>query len=195
MRPGLRRGRIVGGAAASFAEWPWQASLMRYKEGKFVNHGSWEHKCGAVLVAAAWVVTAAHCVLVTPPPPPCVCTGSSLQGADTSRLQVRLGELNMLSAGEPLPHLDAGILEVVLHPRFDNLTKESDLALVRLDRGRQPQQPHIVPVCLPSSGDTLAGSRAIVTGWGKVGGIQFSEKPPEKEGFHNFRLKVRYTIY
>ena len=193
MRPGLRRGRIVGGAAASFAEWPWQASLMRYKEGKFVNHGSWEHKCGAVLVAAAWVVTAAHCVLVTPlPPPPCVCTGSSLQGADTSRLQVRLGELNMLSAGEPLPHLDAGILEVVLHPRFDNLTKESDLALVRLDRGRgagQPQQPHIVPVCLPSSGDTLAGSRAIVTGWGKVNTI-FREA--SREGFHNFRLKVRY---
>ena len=112
-----------------------------------------------------------------------------MQGADTSRLQVRLGELNMLSAGEPLPHLDAGILEVVLHPRFDNLTKESDLALVRLDRGRQPQQPHIVPVCLPSSGDTLAGSRAIVTGWGKVNTI-FREA--SREGFHNLRLKVRY---
>ena len=177
----------MGGAAASFAEWPWQASLMRYKEGKFVNHGSWEHKCGAVLVAAAWVVTAAHCVLVTPPLPPCVCTGSSLQGADTSRLQVRLGELNMLSAGEPLPHQDAAILEVVLHPGFDNLTKESDLALVRLDRGAgqgagQPQQPHIVPVCLPSSGDTLAGRRAIVTGWGKVSGIQYNRDVcyPEK---------------
>ena len=85
MRPGLRRGRIVGGAAARFAEWPWQASLMRYKEGKFVNHGSWEHKCGAVLVAAAWVVTAAHCVLVTPPPlPVCVlapaCRGRTPAG-------------------------------------------------------------------------------------------------------------------
>ena len=195
MRPGLRRGRIVGGAAASFAEWPWQASLMRYKEGKFVNHGSWEHKCGAVLVAAAWVVTAAHCILVTPPSsPPCVCTGSSLQGADTSRLQVRLGELNMLSAGEPLPHLDAGILEVVLHPRFDNLTKESDLALVRLDRGRQPQQPHIVPVCLPSSGDTLAGSRAIVTGWGKVNTIFREGLQRRLSQFKmNLRLKVRYN--
>ena len=108
-----------------------------------------------------------------PPLPPCVCTGSSLQGADTSRLQVRLGELNMLSAGEPLPHQDAAILEVVLHPGFDNLTKESDLALVRLDRGAgQPRQPHIVPVCLPSSGDTLAGRRAIVTGWGKVSWCQ-----------------------
>ena len=79
-RPGLRRGRIVGGAAASFAEWPWQASLMRYKEGKFVNHGSWEHKCGAVLVAAAWVVTAAHCVLVTPPSPPLCVYGLQLAG-------------------------------------------------------------------------------------------------------------------
>ena len=63
-RSQVRRGRIVGGDIARFGEWPWQASLMRYKEGKFVNLGTWEHKCGAILISDKWVATAAHCVLV-----------------------------------------------------------------------------------------------------------------------------------
>lgn len=63
-RSQVRRGRIVGGQHASFGQWPWQVSLMRYKEGKFINHGTWEHKCGGVLVSDQWVATAAHCVLV-----------------------------------------------------------------------------------------------------------------------------------
>ena len=61
----VRRGRIVGGDAAQFGEWPWQVSLIRYKEGKFKNSGTFEHKCGAVLLSQKWVVTAAHCVLVS----------------------------------------------------------------------------------------------------------------------------------
>ena len=61
----VRKGRIVGGGAAQFGEWPWQVSLMRYKEGKFKNSGTFEHKCGAVLLSDRWVVTAAHCVLVS----------------------------------------------------------------------------------------------------------------------------------
>ena len=63
-RSQVRRGRIVGGDIARFGEWPWQASLMRYKEGKFINLGTWEHKCGAILISDKWVATAAHCVLV-----------------------------------------------------------------------------------------------------------------------------------
>ena len=63
-KKGVRSGRIVGGNIAQFGEWPWQVSLMRYKEGKFKNSGVFEHKCGAVLLSDQWVVTAAHCVLV-----------------------------------------------------------------------------------------------------------------------------------
>lgn len=63
-RTAVRRGRIVGGDAAEFGAWPWQVSLMRYKEGKFKNSGSFEHKCGAVLLSDKWLATAAHCVLV-----------------------------------------------------------------------------------------------------------------------------------
>ena len=45
---------------------------------------------------------------------------------------MRLGELNMLSNGEPLGHADKELLDVVIHPRFDNLTKENDIALLRV---------------------------------------------------------------
>ena len=54
----VRRGRIVGGNVASYAEWPWQVSLRQYKSGQF------KHKCGAALITNRWIITAAHCVKV-----------------------------------------------------------------------------------------------------------------------------------
>ena len=131
-----RRGRIVGGDIAKFGQWPWQASLMKYKEGKFINFGSWEHKCGAILISDKWVATAAHCVLVRKPninPEMRISTGScSVQAENVTRLRVRLGELNMQSEGEPIGHLDKELLDVIFHPRFDNLTKENDIALLQV---------------------------------------------------------------
>lgn len=148
-----RRGRIVGGDVASFAQWPWQISLMRYKEGKFKTFGTWEHKCGGVLISDKWVATAAHCVL-----------GVNVTG----RLQVRLGELNMKSNGEPLDHQDRAILDYKIHPKFDNFTKENDIALLKIDETGLQFQPNIIPICLPKSKNNLVGSKAWVTGWGKI---------------------------
>ena len=56
------------------------------------------------------------------------------QAENVTRLRIRLGELNMLGDGEPLGHADKELLDVVLHPKFDNLTKENDIALLRVSK-------------------------------------------------------------
>lgn len=45
------KGKIIGGQDAPDNRWPWQASLL-YRG---------QHICGATLIDAFWVVSAAHC--------------------------------------------------------------------------------------------------------------------------------------
>ena len=46
-----------------------------------------------------------------------------------TRLMVRLGEINVVTKNKTKN--DKDLLDVVLHPKFDNLTKEKDIALLR----------------------------------------------------------------
>ena len=47
-------------------------------------------------------------------------------------LQVRLGENDLRSKSEPLKHLDKEIEKVIIHERFDNRSKEFDIALLKM---------------------------------------------------------------
>jgi len=148
----VRRGKVVGGDEADFGEWPWQVSLRKYKEGEFINWGTFEHKCGGALLSDTWVVTAAHCVL----------------GLDIDDIEVRLGEHQRKHEAEPFKHVDKKIEKMVIHRRFDNLTKEFDIALLKFRDGPVEFQPNIIPICLPTSSSSMEGSSGWVTGWGKI---------------------------
>ena len=57
------------------------------------------------------------------------------QGIEIDDLEVRLGEHQMKHTQEPHKHIDKRIERVVIHPRFNNLTKEFDIALLRFKDG------------------------------------------------------------
>jgi len=141
----VRRGRIVGGNVASYAEWPWQVSLRQYKSGQF------KHKCGAALITNRWIITAAHCVKDIAP----------------SNLLVRIGEYNVLNLNEPHKHIDRRVQKVVTHRNFDKFTYEYDIALLEM-QSPVSFQPNIIPICLPSTDSSLVGQIGTVTGWGRL---------------------------
>ena len=55
-----------------------------------------------------------------------------MQGVDVDDLEVRLGEHQMKHKTEPIQHVDKKIETVVIHKRFDNITKEFDIALLKM---------------------------------------------------------------
>jgi len=142
----VRNGRIVGGGVANYAEWPWQVSLRQYKSGQF------KHKCGAALLTNKWIITAAHCV----------------KGIAPSNLLVRVGEYHVLNTNEAHRHIDRRIKKVVTHRNFDKFTYEYDIALLEMHDAPIKYQPNIIPICLPTSDNSLVGQTGTVTGWGRL---------------------------
>ncbi|XP_062816702.1 transmembrane protease serine 9 [Anolis carolinensis] len=138
-------GRIVGGSGARRGEWPWQASLQ-LRRGKRA-----EHKCGAVLVAPQWLLSAAHCF--------------DLHGDPSSWLAV-LGTPFLEEAdGEAETR---GVSHLLRHPFYNGVTLDYDLALLRLDRPLRPS-PAVRPVCLPGRGPPPPpGAPCVITGWGST---------------------------
>ena len=127
---------------AMFGEFPWQAIIF------FSN---FTYKCGASLVGGQWIITGAHCV----------------NGHRYSDLQVRLGEWQVNSDAESLPHVDVNISSIYIHPKFNNRSLQNNLAIVELNIPVE-YNFHINTICLPSYGKVLhSGTRCIATGWGK----------------------------
>uniref|UniRef100_A0A8C3TBY2 Peptidase S1 domain-containing protein n=1 Tax=Chelydra serpentina TaxID=8475 RepID=A0A8C3TBY2_CHESE len=132
-------GRIVGGGDAPRGRWPWQVSIQ------YNRH----HFCGGSLIAAQWVVSAAHCFRFTFP---------------QAAYRVNLGE-HQLSSPSP-SRLSSPVRQIIVHPRYNTGTRSADIALVQLT---EPVRftDEILPVCLPGPSDAFPGNRTCwVTGWG-----------------------------
>ncbi|KAF5274820.1 hypothetical protein FQR65_LT00403 [Abscondita terminalis] len=138
--------RIIGGDEAKFAQFPWQAHL------KIATY-----QCGGVLVSLRYVATAAHCVALAP----------------LKLITVYLGELDTQNTGKVLetaPSERHEVAKKLLHPNFKFRATQPDrfdLALLQL-KNVAGQDFHIMPICLPESGDQMLGKTGVVAGWGKI---------------------------
>ncbi|XP_055839279.1 phenoloxidase-activating factor 2-like [Episyrphus balteatus] len=132
---------------AEFGEFPWMVRISEkiIKKGKVVS----PPKCGGSLIAPTVVLTGAHCV-------------KSLQALN---YLVRAGEWEYNSDGEPFPHQDRQVVEIIIHENFDADYLENNIALLFLETPFD-DAPHIKTVCLPPVNANFDMSRCFASGWG-----------------------------
>ena len=80
---------------------------------------------------------------------------------------LRIGDYDLTNNEEEHLHMDRKVDIVAVHPQFDPISKDNDLALIRFDKPVK-FQANIIPICLPERGTDFTGQMAYVTGWGRI---------------------------
>ncbi|XP_030218942.1 chymotrypsin-like elastase family member 3B isoform X1 [Gadus morhua] len=130
--------RVVNGEEASPYSWPWQVSLE-----------SFYPTCGGTLIAANWVLTAAHCITF-------------------HTYRVVLAEHDMDT--HEGPEQSIRVERMIIHPQWNDncVSCGNDLALLKLEKSAVLNDK-VQLACLPPQGTELAhGQACYVTGWGRL---------------------------
>ncbi|XP_050091879.1 phenoloxidase-activating factor 2-like [Anopheles aquasalis] len=131
---------------AQFGQYPWMVSVRK------TQGGTSEYLCGGALTHPTIVITTAH----------------NVHGR--LNLIARLGEWDVSTSNEPLPHKDVAVADIFIHKSYKPRPIENDIAILVLSDPVTYDQ-HIRPICLPQSTDRFEGQRCESTGWGTVGGV------------------------
>ena len=132
---------IIGGTATTIAEHPWQVALLDAR----VTDAYDSQFCGGTLVDRWWVVTAAHCML-----------GESAENVD-----VLIGTANL---GNVTGAQRIRVAEIIIHPRYNDFTSDSDIALLRLSSPAADTHTRLPVIDDPALANP--GVTATVSGWG-----------------------------
>ncbi|XP_032222850.1 uncharacterized protein LOC116604499 [Nematostella vectensis] len=133
--------RLKACGVRSDDSWPWQVALTL--------SGNPVQRCGGALIAADWVLTAAHCFdRFSMPPEWTVQVG-------VSDMRRRDGKGQSLS-----------IKAIFVHPQYNSSSHEHDLAVLQL---QQPAEfnSRVSPICIVANEEVQAGRACAVAGWGQ----------------------------
>lgn len=187
------RSKIVGGAPASIADWPGQASLrLQATSGR-----ASVYFCGGSAITDRWILTAAHCLADQADSLDAVIEDSQGQ-SHPARLEV---VLNAPDLSQVKPEQVYAVDRVVIHERYREAidaarklrTPEEiddalegiasrvgeDIALVHLAR---PWRGPLAVLSLSSGSDPADGIPVRVAGFGKT------ERDPNKQSLKRFDL-------
>lgn len=155
---------VVGGAFTE-RDWPWMAYLEWNRPELDVKN----HNCGASVVDARWVLTAAHCLYANE-------EDVTVQIPD-ELLTVVVGRKDQRDTASGTR---VGVVSSVVHERRDPVGHDFDVALLELDRAVD-----VPPVRVAGPGEEALwapGTMATVLGWGYEDGYQPVNPDRLKEG-------------
>ena len=110
--------RIVGGETAGTSTWGWAVSI-------YIAPG---YLCGGSILSSSWIITAAHCMVMTNASQVTIYAGSNARWSGQSRSVSRL----------------------FVHPGYDAVTKQNDIALLQLATPLNTLDPNVKIICMPS---------------------------------------------
>lgn len=132
--------QVVGGSADRQTDVQWVAAVLYPGPGDRARRQG----CGGSLVAARYVLTAAHCV----------------SGENPSALQVLLGTKNLNRGGKVIR-----VRRGFVYPGYRRSDAFGDMALLKLRR-----KAGYRPVRLVRAGQDFVGSQGYIAGWGSTTG-------------------------
>uniref|UniRef100_A0A182N3I1 Peptidase S1 domain-containing protein n=1 Tax=Anopheles dirus TaxID=7168 RepID=A0A182N3I1_9DIPT len=143
---------------SEYGEYPWSVAILSRDSPDEAP----QYRCGGALIDRAAVLTTASCLY--------------RYRFQVSSLVVRLGEWDMSTVAEPLPHVDADVEKIHLHPQFQESSKINDIAIIVL-RETIELNHTIGVVCLPPATIDIGVQDVVGVGWGDV--PKFVEKAPQ----------------